>query len=107
MPRELAAARHTSGQAPAEVGATFCHPSAILLARGPSIDALRLSWSLLNERHKGTLGTLEPRVVSAEPGLYQLIAGPIASPADAAKVCANLKARGVTCQAAEFKGDGL
>ena len=108
VPRELAAARHTAGQpVVAEAAQPSTPTAAILLARGPSIDALRLSWSLLNERHKATLGTLEPRVVSAEPGLYQLLAGPIASPADAAKVCANLKARGVTCQAAEFKGDGL
>ena len=105
--RELAQARHSSGQ-PAGDAAQPAGPSAaILLARGPSVDALRLSWSLLNERHKGTLGALEPRVVQAEPGLYQLIAGPIASPADAAKVCVNLRARGVTCQAAEFKGEGL
>lgn len=107
VPRELAAARHTAGQPPNEAAPPSAPIAAILLARGPSIDALRLSWSLLNERHKTTLGALEPRVVSAEPGIYQLLAGPIASSADAAKVCANLKARGVTCQAAEFKGEGL
>ena len=107
VPRELAVQRHSVGQPPVDPAQPSGPSAAILLARGPSIDALRLSWSLLNERHKGTLGALEPRVVSAEPGLYQLIAGPIASPADAAKVCANLKARGVTCQAAEFKGEGL
>jgi hypothetical protein len=81
--------------------------SAVLLARGPSLDALRLSWSLMNERHKGTLKALEPRVVQVEPGSYQLVAGPIANPAEALKVCAALKARGVACQAADFKGDAL
>ena len=81
--------------------------AAILLARGPSLDALRLSWSLLNERHKSSLGSLEPRVVTTEPGTHQLIAGPFASAADAAKACATLKSRGVTCQPAEFKGEGL
>lgn len=79
----------------------------MLLARGPSIDALRLSWSLLNERHKGALKTLEPRVVQVEPGSYQLIAGPLASPINALKVCATLRARGVACQSADFKGDAL
>lgn len=81
--------------------------SGLLLARGPSLDALRLSWSLLNERHKGTLKSFEPRVVEVEPGSYQLIAGPVANPAEALKVCAALKSRGVACQAADFKGSAL
>jgi uncharacterized coiled-coil protein SlyX len=104
--RELAATRHAGPEA--AVTATPAQPqAAILLARGPSLDALRLSWSLLNERHKSSLGALEPRVVTTEPGTHQLVAGPFASSADAAKACATLKSRGVTCQPAEFKGEGL
>jgi SPOR domain len=105
--RELAAARRAP--APAEAsGTTPAAPAAaILLARGPSLDALRLSWSLLNERHKSSLGSLEPRVVTPEPGTHQLVAGPFASIADATKACATLKSRGVSCQPAEFKGEGL
>lgn len=76
----------------------------VLLARGPSLDALRLSWSLLNERHKATLKSMEPRVVEVEPGSYQLVAGPVANPAEALKVCSALKARGVSCQATDFRG---
>ncbi len=109
--RELSATRHAAPEAALPTTPTAQspsqQPSAILLARGPSLDALRLSWSLLNERHKVSLGTLEPRVVTSEPGTHQLVAGPFASPADAAKVCATLKSRGVTCQPAEFKGEAL
>ncbi len=105
MPRELVATRHATA---ATVQADPANPAAaVLLARGPSLDALRLSWSLLNERHRTALKSLEPRVVQVEPGSYQLLAGPIANPADALKVCVTLKARGVACQAADFKGDGL
>jgi hypothetical protein len=106
--REVVAARQANPiAAPENPTVVADAASAVLLARGPSLDALRLSWSLLNERHKGTLKSLEPRVVQVEPGSYQLLAGPIANPADAMKVCAALKARGVACQAADFKGDGL
>jgi TolA-binding protein len=121
VPRELAALRHAPAEAsvPQSVAtqsvatqSVALQPAAppaaaVLLARGPSLDALRLSWSLINERHKSALGALEPRVVTTEPGSYQLVAGPLASPAEAAKVCASLRARGVTCQPSEFKGDGL
>lgn len=107
--RELAAARRApaTAEAAAPQGAEPGQSAAILLARGPSLDALRLSWSLLNERHKSALGSLEPRVVTPEPGTHQLIAGPFATSADAAKACATLKSRGVSCQPAEFKGDAL
>ncbi len=113
--RELAAARYAAPVVAAPLAApnlgAVPQPSpasaGILLARGPSLDALRLSWSLLNERHKSSLGALEPRVVTTEPGTHQLVAGPFASSADAAKACATLKSRGVTCQPAEFRGEGL
>jgi hypothetical protein len=103
--RELATARQTTA-APA-TDETKEPAAAVLLARGPSLDALRLSWNLLNERHKQTLGGFQPRVVEVEPGSYQLVAGPVANPAEAMKVCASLKSRGVACQAADFKGNAL
>jgi hypothetical protein len=102
--RDLAAARQAAPPTVVDAGPA---PSAVLLASGPSLEALRLSWSLLNERHKPTLKALEPRVVTVEPGSHQLLAGPIASAAAAQKVCATLKARGVACQTADFKGDAL
>lgn len=79
----------------------------VQIGAGPSIDAVRLTWSLLNDRHKATLKALEPRIVATEGGNYQLVAGPFASDADAAKACATLRQRGVPCRPAEFKGDAL
>ena len=82
-------------------------PSAVQIAAGPSIDALRLSWMLLSDRHSNVLKPLEPRFVSDEPGIFRLVAGPFASPAEAQRACADLKARGATCQTAEFNGEAL
>ncbi len=82
-------------------------PVGIHLAAGPSIDALRLSWSLLTDRHKTALKSLEPRVVAGEGGVYQLVAGPFPNDAQAVKICAGLRAKGVTCRPTEFKGEGL
>jgi hypothetical protein len=99
--RELAAAR----AAPPTVVAQKA--VGVQVASGPSLDALRLSWSLLSDRHKSSLKTLEPRYVSADGGTYQLIAGPLPNDAEAVKICATLRTRGVSCRPAEFKGDGL
>jgi hypothetical protein len=81
--------------------------AAIQLAAGPSVDALRLSWSLLNDRHGATLKSLEPRVVKGENGAYQLVAGPFPNEGQAVKTCTQLRAKGVGCRPAEFKGDSL
>lgn len=79
----------------------------VLLAIGPSIDALRLSWALLQDKHRTTLKSLEPRVTGGDSEAYTLIAGPIASQSDAQKICAALKSRGVTCRPAAFEGSAL
>ena len=62
---------------------------AVQIAAGPSLDALRLSWIILVERHS-TLASLQPRFVAprAEGGSYLLLAGPLPSKADADKICA-------------------
>jgi hypothetical protein len=80
---------------------------AVRLASGPSVDSLRLSWSLLSDRHKTSLKSLEPRYTGSDATSYQLIAGPVANAAEAQRLCLSLKARGVTCAPAEFSGDAL
>jgi hypothetical protein len=89
------------------VGQVTTQPSGVVLATGPSVDALRLSWSLLNERHRSTLQPLEPRVVIIEPGRYQLVAGPLPNESEATRVCTTLRGRGVACQPSDFRGDRL
>jgi hypothetical protein len=63
----------------------------VQVGAGPSLDALRLTWSVLMERH-GALALLQPRFVAprAGSGAYRLVAGPLASKADAERVCADM-----------------
>lgn len=79
----------------------------VQIATGPSVDALRLSWSLLNERHRGTLRALEPRVSTTNGSTYDLVAGPIASEADAQRICSELQSSGIACRPTRFGGQGL
>lgn len=65
---------------------------AVQLAAGASLQAMRQSWGRLAERHAGALGKLQPRVVAprAEGGSYRLLAGPVATKADAERICTAL-----------------
>lgn len=82
----------------------------VKLSNGASLDALRLSWSLLAERHGDALKNLEARYTAsgdaANPS-YDLIAGPLKSAAEANKVCKALAARNVPCKVGDFTGDTL
>lgn len=82
---------------------------AVQLASGPSIDAVRLSWQLLLETHKATLGSLEPRIVETpgNPSSFRLIAGPLASEKDADRLCERLRQRRTTCSVQGFSGEPL
>ena len=85
-------------------------PRGIQIATGPSVDALRISWMLLSERHKEILRRYEPRFVpttgSSGHG-YRLIAGPIENTNAANRVCSELRARRVTCGVSAFGGEPL
>lgn len=93
----------------ASTGTAATAPAAINLGAGPSLDALRLSWSLLNERHSTVLKSYTPRYAApaGDTQAYQLMAGPIASTQEAQRVCEQLKARRVACTVASFGGEGL
>jgi hypothetical protein len=85
-------------------------PRGIQIATGPSVDALRISWMLLADRHKEILGNFEPRFVPSTSGsgpAYRLIAGPIESTSAANRVCGELRTRRVTCGVAPFGGEPL
>ena len=84
-------------------------PIGIELASATSIEALRLSWSVLADRH-GTLKNLEARYVSGgETGTpsYDLVAGPFKTTADARKACKELSAQGSPCKVGPFLGNAL
>lgn len=99
--------------APAQVKAPVAEPAGpkgIQIATGPSVDALRISWMLLSERHKEILRRYEPRFVPSPSGTtpaYRLIAGPIENTTAANRVCSELKARRVTCGVSAFGGEPL
>ncbi|KAB2910513.1 MAG: SPOR domain-containing protein [Hyphomicrobiaceae bacterium] len=81
----------------------------VQLAAAPSIDALRLSWSLLLERHGAALATLQPRVVRprTEGAPYRLVAGPLPSMAEANQICGELRAQQASCASTDFVGEPL
>ena len=83
---------------------------AVQLGSGPTLDALRLNWTLLSERHKDLLASLQTRYRQS-PGKanapYQLIAGPFGSPGEAQKLCKALSAQGISCRATTFSGEAL
>lgn len=110
-----AGAKATQAAAPAiDFGTAVVKPApkpvGVQISSGASVDSLRLSWSLLSDRHSDTLKNLEPRYIArgdeAAP-TYDLIVGPIKSKADAQKVCKSLAAKNVPCKIGDFLGDAL
>ena len=86
-------------------------PYAVQLASGPTLDSIKLSWSLLSDQHSDTLRNLQPRFKATgteEAGqTFDLVAGPIKTAADAKKLCKALAARGTDCKVSPFTGEGL
>ena len=90
--------------------ATGTKPVGIYIGSGPSVDSLRLSWSLLSDRNAEALKPLEPRYttgIDANGLNYGLVAGPLRSTAEAQKLCKDLAAKAVTCRVGEFTGEAL
>jgi hypothetical protein len=85
---------------------------AIDLGGDMSIDGLRARWANVKGNHGAMLEGFRPLVSVKEgnrPGTVELrlIAGPVSNAGDAAKVCANLQAKGVACRTTEFDGQKL
>lgn len=82
----------------------------VQIATGPSIDSLRLSWTLLNERHGNSLRAFEPRYttdLSSSEQTYDLIVGPVASVDEARRLCQELAMKATPCAVSRFTGDAL
>jgi hypothetical protein len=105
-----------TGSIPPSAVITFGEPEvtpareafAVQIGAGPSIDALRLHWSMLAERHSA-LGSLQPRFVGPrkDGGPYRLLAGPLTSKAEADKVCDAMGVGKQGCLSTTFIGDPL
>ena len=85
-------------------------PVGVLLATGPSLDSLRLSWQILNDRHGTTMKQLQPRYVvsgKADERTYGLVAGPLANVADAKDVCKTMSDNGISCEVSQYRGNAF
>ena len=83
-------------------------PVALQLATGNTVEALRLTWQLLSERHRAQLKSLEPRYVGGPGGTtFALVAGPVATREEAQRLCGTFKARRVACTVADYAGEPL
>jgi hypothetical protein len=99
----------TPAPAPAPAPAAPLSKYAVQLGAGPSLDALRLSWGLLVERHGAALASLQPHYVPPRNagGPYRLVAGPLPSKADADKVCTEMGLTRSNCFSTAFAGEPL
>ncbi|MEO1199756.1 MAG: hypothetical protein AAFX39_11065 [Pseudomonadota bacterium] len=81
------------------------------LGTATSLEAARGIWQALSSAFPGLLGALDP-VIAIEEDLdaglrLKLLAGPFVNAADAARLCEELRNRGVGCSAAPFDGQQL
>ena len=84
-------------------------PIGIQIGSGPSIDGLRSSWSQLADR-SDKLKKLKARYTDSGDAVnpnFNLIAGPLKSKAEAARICKELAVQQVSCKVGEFKGEAL
>jgi len=84
-------------------------PVAVVVMTGPSLDAVRLYWQVVQEANKAALRGLEPRVVevASDPPVYQLLAGPVATKEAATRVCERLRLKPSQCSVVPLAGQPL
>jgi hypothetical protein len=85
-------------------------PVGVLLATGPSLDALRLSWTILNDRHAAAVKSLQPRYVvsgKADERTYGLVAGPLETVSAAKAVCKTMTDSGIPCEVSQYRGNAF
>lgn len=82
----------------------------VQIASGDSVDSLRLSWTLMLERHGDSLRSLQPRYTVGSDGAnktYDLVVGPLNSAAEANRLCRELAAQATPCSISVYSGDVL
>ena len=84
------------------------------LATGATTEALRVQWHGLRARHPAILTGLEIRRAGPSPGSQtrgkeklRLVVGPFKNAADAARLCAQLRAAKAACKETVFSGKAL
>jgi hypothetical protein len=79
----------------------------LLLGNAPTVDAVKLNWTILNDRHADAVRNLHPRYVANGKGserTYALLAGPVASPEQAKTLCKLMMDRGLACEVSTYRG---
>jgi len=80
---------------------------ALLLGSAPSVDAVKLNWSILSDRHGDAIRNLHPRYVAQGKGAertYALLAGPVDSAEQAKTLCKLMLDRGFACEVSTYRG---
>lgn len=85
------------------------------LASDANAQALHKAWATLGARHKALLAGLEARhreapvddETAGHSSQLTLVAGPFTNAADAAKLCARLRATGTPCKETVFAGEAF
>jgi hypothetical protein len=90
--------------------AASAKPVGVLIATGPTLDTLRLNWTILNDRHADAVGKLKPRYLVSGPlgnQTYRLMLGPVASAKEAQSLCQTMVQRGMSCEVGTYGGNAL
>jgi hypothetical protein len=85
-------------------------PLGLQLASNSTIEGLRQTWGQLAKQHHDKLRKLKARyTINANPAnpSFNLVAGPLRSKAEAAKLCKDLQAQAVSCSVGDFTGNAL
>ena len=82
----------------------------VRLTSGQSVEALRLTWDLINEMNRPILKGLTTRFIERPSGIgmpYRLIAGPVVSTGQAQTICDKLHKQNINCAVTVFQGAKL
>ncbi|HEY0291385.1 MAG TPA: SPOR domain-containing protein [Hansschlegelia sp.] len=108
---KLAARASTGGDVTGSIGHTpETRTGAFAVSLGPdiSMDAVRRRWSALVARYPQALAQLTGRAVKSDDGgVYDLVAGPFTTRAEADGLCATLADQGFACDTTVFAGEPL
>lgn len=77
------------------------------LSKAKNVMTLKAAWKKLGTRHAKLLNGLKPRRVGHGTDEWRLVAGPFSNAADAARLCARLRAVQTKCAQTVFHGDAL
>ncbi len=77
------------------------------LSKAKNVMTLKAAWKKLGERHAKLLNGLKPRRVGHGTDEWRLVAGPFSNAADAARLCARLRAARTKCAQTVFHGEAL